>query len=363
MESLNTNQKILAWLNSARGISHGKISKLLEYFGSPKEIWDNFQDEKNNLPFLKAETISYLCKSKNHFDEILLQRLHKEKARIVTIYDKEYPIKLKQINGSPYLLYYKGSLENINNISIAVVGSRKATAYGKWAAEKFTKELTEMGVNIISGLAVGIDTVAHKTALKFSGRTYGIIGCGINVVYPKKNEELFKQISIRGGIITEYPFDMVPVASNFHDRNRIISGLSDGVLVIEAQERSGTLITAGHAADQGREIFAVPGNIDSLYSKGTNSLIRDGAKITASVTDIIEEIHGLKEKVKTPPIDYSKLSATELMIINSIKEGRVTIDELEQTTSIKAGQLLSHLTILEMKGFISQIPGNRFILN
>ena len=228
-----------------------------------------------------------------------------------------------------------------------------------------TKGLSQIDVNIVSGLAVGIDTIAHKTALKYNAKTYGIIGCGINIVYPKKNLELFQQIiENNGAVITEYPFDIQPVAFNFHERNRIISGLSDGVLVIEAQERSGTLITASHAANQGREIFAVPGNIDSLYSKGTNALIRDGAKITTSIDDVIEEILVLKERVKlqNTSIDTSTLTDDELKIINCLKIGINTLDELGQQTKMSTGQLLSNLTLLEMKGVISQTSGNKFIL-
>ena len=363
MESLNINQITLAWLNSAKGISRGKILKLLEYFGSVEELWDNFEGEKYNLS-LRPETISYLSQSKNNFQEKLLERLRIEKAKLVTVFDEEYPKKLKEIDSPPYILYYKGSLEKINNISIAVVGSRKATAYGKWCAQKLTHELAEIGVNIVSGLAVGIDSIAHKAALEAGANTYGVIGCGINVVYPKRNAEMYRQIIEKGGaVISEYYFNIQPFAYNFHDRNRIISGLSEGVLVIEAQERSGTLITAGHAANQGREIFAVPGNIDSLYSKATNGLIRDGAKLTASIDDIVEEILELKVRVrKQNNIDYSKLSDNQKKIIACIKSGFSTIDELEQNTNIQTGELLSQLTLLEMKGIITQTP-NKFLLN
>ena len=364
MESLNINQKTLLWLSS-NSISNGKVRKLLEYFGSSQELWDNFESEKYNLTFFLSDKISKLSESKNNFEEKVLEKINNENSQIVTIYDEEYPKKLKQIEGSPYLLYYKGSLESINDISIAIVGSRKATSYGKWAAEKLTKGLSQIDVNIVSGLAVGIDTIAHKTALKYNAKTYGIIGCGINIVYPKKNLELFQQIiENNGAVITEYPFDIQPVAFNFHERNRIISGLSDGVLVIEAQERSGTLITASHAANQGREIFAVPGNIDSLYSKGTNALIRDGAKITTSIDDVIEEILVLKERVKlqNTSIDTSTLTDDELKIINCLKIGINTLDELGQQTKMSTGQLLSNLTLLEMKGVISQTSGNKFIL-
>ncbi len=368
MESLNINQKTIAWLNSARGISNGKIKRLLDYFnGSTRDLWDNFETEKYGLSVLKPEITDYLSKIRDNFEETLLKRLNDENAHAVTIYDSDYPEKLKQIDGAPYILYYKGKLDNIDDLSIAVVGSRKATAYGKWAAEKFTNELSGLGVNIISGLAAGIDTVAHKTALKSNAKTAGIIGCGIDIIYPRFNERLYGEIVEKGGaVITEYPFGMQPLPNNFHDRNRIISGLSDGVLVIEAQERSGTLITAGHAANQGREIFAVPGNIDSLYSRGTNTLIKDGAKITMSMDDIVEEIRELRERVKKTKnsIDYVFLDKDEAKIINSLKAaGNRTAYELNEETHIDTGKLLSLMTTLEIKGIVKQLPGNRFILN
>lgn len=370
MEKLNINQKTIAWLNSANGISSRTIEKLLEYFkGNPKEVWYGFDSEKHNLNFLKPEIIAYLTKSKNTFEEKFLIRLNTENSNIITIYDDFYPEKLKQINYAPYILYYKGNLRGIDNISIAVVGSRKATSYGKWAAEKLTGELSVLGVNIISGLAVGIDTIAHKTALKHKIKTIGVIGCGIDKVYPKLNEKLYNEIiQSDGAVITEYPFGMQPLPSNFHDRNRIISGLSDGVLVIEAQERSGTLITAGHAADQGREIFAVPGNIDSLFSKGTNALIKDGAKITTSVDDIIEEIIELKNlrsiaSKNQKLIDYSCLDKDEIKIINCLQSGSKNIYELHEATKMDISAILSLVTLLEVRGLIKQLSSNEFILS
>lgn len=363
---LNFNQITLAWLNSANGVSNRKIETLLEYFGGIDELWDNFESERNNLTILKPETICNLSKTKKEFERNLTKKLEEEGAFVVTYFDDEYPKKLRNINGAPYILYYKGNLKAANNLSIAVVGSRKATEYGMWAVEKFTSELSELGVTIISGLATGIDTIAHKTAIKYKAKTIGVIGCGINVIYPKKNEILYKQIIDCGGaVITEYPFGMQPMPSNFPDRNRIISGLSDGVLVIEAQEKSGTLITAGHAANQGKEIFAVPGNIDSFFSKGTNLLIKDGAKIVTCVDDIIEEISELREilynkKKKNSNINLNK---DELKIINLLSLNSATLYEISENTHIEISEILSVITVLELKGLIKQMPGGKYFFN
>lgn len=365
MDCLNINQKTIGWLNSTRGISNGKIEQLLNYFeGNTTYLWDNFECEKKNLQ-LKEEIIRELSRTKDSFEENMLKKLNEHNAFAVTIFDDDYPLLLKEITLPPHILYCKGSFNNINNLSIAVVGSRKATSYGKWAAEKFTRELSELGVNIVSGLATGIDAVSHKTALKSGAKTIGVIGCGIDVVYPKTNEHLYNDIAHNdGAVITEYSFGMQPMPNNFHDRNRIISGLSYGVLVIEAQERSGTLITAGHAADQGREIFAVPGNIDSIYSKGTNALIMDGAKITTTIEDIVEEIPQLKEKLsKRNNIDLKSLNSDETKIIECLLSGNKTVYEIAGETGFDISILLSILTFLEMKGKIIRISGNKFALN
>lgn len=364
MDNLNLNQKIIAWLNSANGMSYGKITKILEHFNfNFIDLWDNFETEKYNLN-IKPEVINLFDKTRMNFEERFLKKLNAENASIITIYDEEYPKKLKQIDCPPYILYYKGNLKNIDNLSIAVVGSRKATSYGKWVAEKLTGELAELGVNIVSGLAAGVDTIAHNTALKNHAKTIGIIGCGIDLVYPKFNEHLYNEITENeGAVITEYTFGTKPLPFNFHYRNRIISGLSDGILVIEAQEKSGTLITAGHAADQGREIFAVPGNINSLYSKGTNALIKDGAKITTSITDIVEEFSELKEiaKLKQNTIDISTFSEDEMKIISCLRTGSKTIYEIYVLTNIDTSSILSFLTLLELKGAVVQVQGNKFI--
>lgn len=364
-KELNLNQITIAWLNSVNGISNGKIDKLLEYFGSPEELWNNFNSEKYKLNILKPEIIYELFKIKDGFEEFLYNKLADENAFVVTYFDEEYPKKLKNISGAPYVLFCKGNLSSANNLSIAVVGSRKATSYGKWTAEKFTRELSELGVTIISGLATGIDTIAHKTAIKCNSKTIGVIGCGINIVYPKKNEELYNEIVYSdGAVITEYPFGMEPMPSNFPDRNRIISGLSDGVLVIEAEKKSGTLITAGHGANQGKEIFAVPGNIESLYSKGTNALIKDGAKMVTCIDDIIEEILELKKIVnnKKKIINYKNINIDELKIINFLTLNDATIYEISENIDLEISEILSTLTILELKGVVKQVSGKKFVL-
>ena len=226
-------------------------------------------------------------------------------------------------------MYIKGEILEEDSLSLAIVGSRKATAYGKWACEKFSRELVDLGVTIVSGLAAGIDTVAHKTAVNNGGRTIGVLGNGIDIVYPKKNISLFEKIVENGAVISEFPLGTPPLPYNFPQRNRIISGLSMGVIVIEAQEKSGSLITAHHALEQGKEVFALPGNINSIYSGGTNKLIKDGAIPLLDIEAIIDEVHELRLKQrsnKVVNIDYSNLSETEIKVIELLKEAPLYID-------------------------------------
>ncbi len=360
------NKIIIAWLNSEQTVGIKTIEKLINHFGTAEAIWNNLHNEKQNIKFIKDEIINKLINKKNDFEEKLLERLKKEKVKITTILDEDYPTKLRNIINSPSILYCKGDVNCLNSLSIGIVGSRKATAYGKLCADKFARDLSNLGITTISGLAYGIDTIAHKSTILANGKTIGVLGCGINVVYPLKNRELYEKIENSGGaIITEYPFDMPPISYNFPCRNRIISGLSSGILVVEAQDKSGTLITANHAADQGKDVFAIPGNIDSIFSIGTNKLIKDGAKLVLSVEDIIEELpefnianyKSLKKK-----INYDILSEIEKDIIDIIKEGEKSCDEIANVKKYSVAEILSCLSILEMKSIVIQTSGKKFVL-
>ena len=252
-----------------------------------------------------------------------------------------------------------------DSLSIGIVGSRKATSYGKWACEKFSKELVKMGVTIVSGLALGIDTVAHKTAIKEGGRTIAVLGNGIDIVYPKNNKELYADIINNGMILTEFPLKTPPLAYNFPQRNRIIAGLSLGIIVIEAKEKSGSLITAHLALDQGKDVFALPGNINSLYSKGTNKLIKDGARPLLDIEDIIEEISQLQVKIsqdKKSKIDYTDLSEVEIKIVDTLKEGPLHSDLIAYKTGLDISAVISIITILELKGIIKELTSRTFTL-
>lgn len=361
-----SNKVVIAWLNSEKSIGPKTIEKLLNYFGTAEEIWHNLNSEKRNIFFRQDDTINNLINKKINFEEKLLERLEKEKVQITTILDNDYPEKLRDIINPPSILYCKGDMSCLNDLSIAIVGSRKATAYGKFCADKFARELSNYGITTVSGLAYGIDAIAHKSTILSNGKTIGVLGCGISVIYPLKNKELYEKIESSGGaIITEYPFDMQPIPPNFPSRNRIISGLSSGILVIEAQDKSGTLITASHAADQGKDVFAIPGNIDSIFSIGTNKLIKDGAKLVLSIEDIIEELPSFntdKNKLVKQKFDYKSLTKVEKNLVDIISKGEKSHDDLAIESDYSIGEIISALTLLEMRSIIIQTSNNKFVL-
>lgn len=277
----------------------------------------------------------------------------------LTIYDDEYPKSLREINDSPKLLYYKG--DNIlNDKSLAIVGSRKCTDYGKYVTEKFTREIAENGLTTVSGLAYGVDKIVHEVSLESGKKTIAVLGCGIDVVYPLKHKSLYKRIVDSGSmIISEYRIATEPLPYNFPFRNRIISGLSSGVLIVEAKEKSGTLITANYALDQSKEVYCIPGNINSIYSMGTNGLIKDGAKLVSKASDILEDIFGLDYDKKNEE-NLKELIATskeEELVYKLLSAEELSTDQLANKLNLQVSQILSTITLMEMKGILTEING------
>ncbi len=360
-----TSRQILIWLNSL-GIGNSNIKNIIEYFPNLEEFWRSNSKQIKAMKGIRDEIKEKILYNRN-IDNIknMLNNIEKQNVNILTILDEEYPSELRYLNDSPQVLYTKGNTFVNDSISIAIVGSRKATAYGKWACEKFTKELVGFGVTIVSGLASGIDTLAHKTTLENGGKTIAVLGNGIDIIYPKRNLSLYKEIESEGTIITEFPLGTQPLAYNFPQRNRIISGLSRGVVVIEAQEKSGSLITAHHALDQGKDVFALPGNINSIFSGGTNRLIKDGAKPLLTIDDIIEEIYELQEMIlknNVNKIDYSNYSETEVKIIRILESGPVHSDIIAYKIGMDIQVAMSLLTVLELKGAIKELSSRVFTI-
>ena len=361
-----SNRDVLIWLNSLK-IGNKNIENIMKQVPQLTDIWSFSSNQIYNLKGIKSKVKEKIVLNRNEdYIEKLFMDIGKHNINVITILDKEYPKSLYHIYDSPKVLYIKGEITEEDRLSIAVVGSRKVTSYGKWATEKFVKELVKLDVTIVSGLALGIDGIAHKIALEENGRTIGVLGNGLDIVYPKRNKDIYKEIPNKGAIITEYFLGVPPLAYNFPQRNRIISGLSLGVIVIEAKERSGSLITAHHALEQGKEVFSLPGNINSIFSKGTNKLIKDGAKLIMDIDDIIEEVYELQEKIRTKKeedIDYSDLSPLEIKVLELIKKGPIHCDSIAFTTGLDISTVYSILTILELKGMIKELTGRTFILS
>lgn len=360
----NSLQYWLAW-NKISDIGPKRFSKLIEYFGSPDVAWQAKSGEISKILNLSSKISSRLFEEKNNIiPERELDLIHKFKVNVLTIEDAQYPKNLKTIHYPPPVLYFKGTITESDKSSISIVGSRKATYYGKMVAEKLSKDLALAGLTIISGLARGIDTAAHKGTLSVNGRTIAVLGCGINHIYPPENRRLAQEIQESGAVISEFPLFTLPERQNFPRRNRVISGLSLGTVVVEAAEKSGALITADFALDQGREVFAIPGNINSPLSNGSHNLIKQGAKLVNNYQDILEEIHiALPQKTAEKEVAAKDISLTEeeKIIYRLITKEPVQIDEIIATSKLPAGKVSEMLLNLELKDLIKEIEGKRFI--
>jgi DNA processing protein len=280
------------------------------------------------------------------------------------ISDKEYPELLKKIYDPPKELYIKGAIASLSGKCLAIVGTRKATEYGKRIARELAKGLAQSGFTIVSGLAEGIDTEAHLGALEAGGKTIAVFGCGIDIVFPSKNTALADEIEKKGALVSEYGPGIQGAKWTFPRRNRIISGLSLGVVMVEGHWESGAMITAKLALDEGREVFAVPGNVELDQTKGPHWLIKQGAKLIENVDDILEEFDmGRASGGKANKPDHSQLSIDEMKIISFLTREPKHIDELSAQSGMSAHEALGILSMLEIKGQVEQLPGKYFILN
>jgi len=359
----------LSWLSYSEIYDISTYENMVKYFHGVENIWDDFDKEASKIKFINESTVKRLRFKKKNFKQKFCDDIKKYDFTIINLYDEEYPEALKYIANPPYILYAQGDMSLLKKQAIAIVGSRKATSYGKYCAKKFSEELVKRGIVIISGMASGIDGIAHRAALTNKGRTIGVIASGLNINYPQSNKKVYDSMrQSQGLIISEFYFDTPPLKYNFPLRNRIISGLSDGLLVIEAAKSSGTLITAGYAAEQGKTVFAVPGNIDSLFSVGTNMLIRDGAKLVLSIEDILEELEFVdwtnidhENRVEKNKIEYVKnLNEIQVQIMNLLLKKSMTINDISNKIPCDANELLSNITLLELQNYVYLDNNNVF---
>lgn len=353
--------KYLLSLHSLPGMGARRLKLLVDYFEGFEYAWQQSHRWQEVPGFVGAD-IEQLSEGKRNCDtELVWDQYLRADARLVTWEDENYPYLLKNIYDPPYLLFYKGRLPGPDDLLIGMVGSRKATAYGRHIAETLAKDLANRGVWVVSGMARGIDTWSHRGCLEAGGNTLAVLGSGIDVIYPRENKDLFTKISQSGAVMSEFPIGAPPLPQHFPARNRIISGLSRGIVVVEAAEKSGSLITVDFALEQGRDVFAVPGPVTGQMSRGTHRLIKQGAKLVEKAGDILEEYIPVETDVKTE-FDLFSFTAEERMILEAITAGSVHFDELAVRSGLPASQLASLLTVWELKGLVKQLSGKYYIL-
>ncbi|MEA3475461.1 MAG: DNA-processing protein DprA [Candidatus Cloacimonadota bacterium] len=353
------------WLKlvSIKGIGQGKIRRLLKIFHSPEKVFDANKHQLSNLTFLSKNAVNEISKNENEeFIENQLKLLERYDVRLISITDEEYPDLLKFIYDPPILLYIKGEILPQDSRAIAIVGTRKPTNYGRLSAIKIGVEIARTGFTIVSGLAYGIDSCAHKAALDAGGRTIAVYGTGLDIVYPAVHRALAKDIIQSGALISEFPLGTKIEAWNFPTRNRIISGMCKGTFVIEGKKTSGALLTAKMALEQNRDVFALPGNINSPQSEGPNYLIKLGAKIVTKAEDILEEYH-IKMQVESEKIT-PKMTKEEGEVYKLLQKNdrNLGLDEMVTLSDFSPARISAMLLNMELKGIIKRGAQNRYWL-
>ena len=364
-------------LNMMESANIKALNSLIKKYNEPEKIFNFSSGEVNSLPADEKRLIKKLLKNPEFYlsqAEDELEKIRETKdLKIITIMDKDYPEILKNIFDPPILLYVKGNIDSLNAPAISIVGSRFCTRYGCEIAFNLSYELATMGFTIVSGMAIGIDKCAHQGAIKANGNTVAVLGSGVHYIYPQENRNLYYEIIKNGAVISEFPLYAKPERYNFPRRNRIISGLSLGTVVVEARLRSGALITASFATEQGREVFAIPGPLNNETSKGTNRLIKNGAKLVQTVDDILEEINvsqlkEIKKKTKKPEKEKQissvnvELTKEEQELLKYVDYEPKNVEEIIKNSKLKANIVERTLMMLEIKGLVTQIPGHRFRL-
>lgn len=354
-------------LSFVPGIGNVLYKRLIEHFKRAEVVFKTTFKELMEVEGIGPQTASAI---KNFDREILVEKellaVEKANAGIITLEDDCYPSNLFKISDPPSILYVKGNITKADQFAVAVVGSRTPSKYGKCAANLISRDLATEGITIVSGMARGIDSICHKEALRAGGRTIAVLGNGIDIIYPPENEALYHEIIKNGAVISDFPIATPPDSVNFPDRNRIISGLSLGVVVVEAGTKSGSLITARFAASQGRNVFAVPGQIGSMRSKGTNRLIKNGASLLEHANDVVDIVlpeyrnhRATRNKTRVK----ENLSENAKLVLTVLTEGPLHIDMVTARSRLNVNEVSSILLTLELDGLITHLPGKIFIKN
>lgn len=352
----------LLTLHLLPGLGPRLTAALLEKFGSAVAVLQATQHELADVPYLGSRLAANMQAAIRAADVAgEWARIEQHGVHLLARGRDDYPKPLAEIHGPPPLLYVRGALLPKDANAVAVVGSRHPTPYGKRIAERLAGDLARAGVTIVSGLARGIDAAAHRGALQAGGRTLAVLAGGLARIYPPEHKGLAEEVAARGAVLSEALMDQEPLAALFPGRNRIISGLSRGVVLVEAAERSGALITADHAADQGRIVFAVPGPVDSPASAGTNNLLRQGATLIRGADDVLEELGGLPAAPGTPaPAPAVELDESQRRVWDFLADGPKHLDVIARALQLGVPQLTGLLLPLEMKKVVRRLPGNQY---
>jgi len=353
-------EELAAWLRLSLtpGLSATSLRRLLAEFGGPESI---LAASRTALGRHTGEAVAAAIKQAGNDDALAAATawLEDPSNHVITLADADYPPQLLQIPDPPPLLYVKGRVELLSRPSIAVVGSRNATAQGTANAEAFARSLSDAGLTVVSGLALGIDAAAHRGGLAGAGASVAVLGTGADIVYPARNRALAQELAARGALVSEYPLGMRPLSGNFPRRNRLISGVALGCLVVEAAVDSGSLITARFAAEQGREVFAIPGSIHSPLAKGCHMLIRQGAKLVEAASDILEEL-----QLPVPPPALPKTGAAVDLpgrrLLDALGHDACDLDTLAARCGLNAAETAALLTQLELDGHIAALSGGLY---
>ncbi|MBN2008664.1 DNA-processing protein DprA [candidate division KSB1 bacterium] len=351
-------------LLTVSGVGSTRLRALISHFKDVDRVFQASLQELIDVDSVDQKTALQIRAFKDFdYGKKQCQTLDQIQGRIITFWDQEYPPLLKRMYDPPAYLFVKGELSSQDALTIAVVGSRFASTYGKQVTETITRQLAHLGITIVSGLARGVDTVAHWTAMQSGTRTIAVLGTGLDRIYPPENKKLAEQIETQGALVTEFHCGVGPDAVNFPRRNRIIAGLSRGTLVTEAGDKSGALITANIAVDNNRDVYAIPGNVLNNKSNGCHKLIKAGAKLVTNADDIIEETFPeIKNGVAVSPIQTDNLTVEEKAVISNLSNEPIHIDVLARKMNKASHEILITLLALEFNDFVKQMPGKYFIL-
>lgn len=356
--------EIRGWFRLSKlDIPARKSLNLVDHFGTPEAV---FQASESQLRAVEGVTdgivARVLAPQPDGLDKAFDSLLESDIC-MLTVRDEDYPPNLRQIHDPPIVLYVRGELRESDRFSVAIVGSRRASIYGKSMCERISKDLVNRGLCIVSGGARGVDASAHKGALDAGGRTVAVLGCGIDVAYPAEHKELFARVARSGAVVSEFPPGTNPEGWRFPSRNRIISGLATALLVIQAPSDSGALITARFAAEHGKDIFALPGNVDDIRNQGCHALIRDGAGLVTCAEDITNALGMRAEENRQPQLalGFEQLTGVERALVELLSLQPKHVDQIIKESSTPAQTVTGTLTILEMKGLVKRVPGNAYV--